>query len=103
MKQTAITGKMLIGSMNNLKLSDSAVALWFLGQSGFAVKGGNRIVYFDPYLSDYLVNYTRGRPDEDPRNQQPPLRPEDVTNANLVLCSHNPLVLNYPISNEHRR
>jgi len=88
MKKKVITGKALIDSMNRLDLPNSAVSLWFLGQSGFAVKGGNRIIYFDPYLSDYLVNFTKGRPDEDPRHQIPPLRPGDVTNADIVFGSH---------------
>lgn len=74
--------------MERTGLPDGAVALWFLGQSGFAVKGGDSIVYFDPYLSDFLERYTRGRPDEDPRHFRPPLAAEDVTNADLVFGSH---------------
>jgi L-ascorbate metabolism protein UlaG (beta-lactamase superfamily) len=64
------------------------VALWYLGQSGFAVKGSNGTVYFDPYLSDFLERYTKGRPDEDPRHFHPPLVATDVTNADLIFGSH---------------
>jgi len=88
MKHGYPTGKDLIDAMNGLALPDRSVALWFLGQSGFAVKGGGTIVYFDPYLSDFLEKYTKGRPDEDPRHVMPPLAPEDVTNADIVFGSH---------------
>jgi L-ascorbate metabolism protein UlaG (beta-lactamase superfamily) len=74
--------------MGRTQLPEGGVALWYLGQSGFVAKGGGHVVYFDPYLSDYLEQFTRGRPDEDPRHFHPPLQPADVTNADLVFGSH---------------
>ena len=88
MKKSQPKGRELIEAMNRLTLPDGMVALWFLGQSGFAAKGGGNIVYFDPYLSDYLEKFTKDRPDEDPRHVIPPLAPEDVTNADVVFGSH---------------
>ena len=36
-------------------LSDAELRVWWLGQSGFLVKGGGRTLLFDPYLSDSLT------------------------------------------------
>lgn len=81
-------GRALVEEMSRTRLPHGAVALWYLGQSGFAIKGGETTIYFDPYLSDYLEQFTRGRPDEDLRRFQPPLAPAEVTNAALVFGSH---------------
>jgi L-ascorbate 6-phosphate lactonase len=81
-------GQALIDEINRTRLPDGAIALWYLGQSGFAVKGGERVIYLDPYLSDFLEHYTVGRPDADPRHFQPPLSPEDLTNADWIFGSH---------------
>lgn len=69
-------------------LPQQAIALWYLGQSGFAVKGAATILYLDPYLSDYLVRFTKGRADEDPRRLASPLSPEDIDNADFYFGSH---------------
>lgn len=78
----------MINEMDLIKPTSGSVALWFLGQSGFAIKGSDRIIYLDPYLSDYLTNYTKGKTDEDPRKFNSPLSPEKITNASLVFGSH---------------
>lgn len=69
-------------------LPPGAVALWYLGQSGFVVKGAGTILYIDPYLSDFLVRFTKGRADEDPRRLPPPLLPGDIDNADYYFGSH---------------
>jgi L-ascorbate 6-phosphate lactonase len=66
----------------------NAIALWYLGQSGFVVKAGGTVLYLDPYLSDFLETYTTGRPDHDPRRFTPPLRPDEIDNADFVFGSH---------------
>jgi L-ascorbate 6-phosphate lactonase len=88
MKADRPRGRHLIDEINRTTLPPDAVGLWYLGQSGFVVKGDQSIIYLDPYLSDFLEQYTRGRPDEDPRHFHPPLSPEDVTNADLLFGSH---------------
>ena len=88
MRQPRPKGRRLIEEMDRTQLPEGAVALWYLGQSGFVVKGGDSTVYFDPYLSDFLEQYAKGRPDEDPRHFHAPLAAEDVTNADLVFGSH---------------
>jgi len=69
-------------------LPQGAIALWYLGQSGFVVKGRSTILYLDPYLSDFLENYARGKPEEDPRRFTPPLQPDEIDNADFLFGSH---------------
>jgi len=54
-------------------------ALWWLGHSGFAMKFGSIMFYVDPCLGE-----VRGRE----RILRAPLKPEQVVNADLVLCTH---------------
>jgi L-ascorbate 6-phosphate lactonase len=49
-----------------------APALWWLGHCGFALKYHGIVFYVDPYLS----------------TPQAPLAPEEVTNADMILCTH---------------
>lgn len=83
------TGTALIQQMNGLHIPAGSFALWWLGQMGVAVKGPDqRIVYIDPFLVGPLA-----ADQTDPtflwgRAFAPPLLPEEVTNASLVLCSH---------------
>jgi len=58
----------------------NAIALWYLGQSGFVVKAGGTVLYLETYMI--------GRPDHDPRRFTPPLRPDEIDNADFVFGSH---------------
>ena len=66
-----------------------AVCLWWIGQEGFVIKTSRLTIYIDPYLSDYAERITRGQPNEHVRMVPPPLKPEDVDHADLVLCTHD--------------
>jgi L-ascorbate metabolism protein UlaG (beta-lactamase superfamily) len=60
-----------------LPLGPGQVALWWLGQAGFAVRGGGATLLIDPFLStghDRLV----------PR----PFAPERATGVDAILCTH---------------
>lgn len=61
-------------------VSDGALAIWWLGQASFIVKGAGRTVAFDPFLSYY--------PGDFPRTFPPLLQPGDLTGIDLVCCSH---------------
>ena len=54
------------------------MAFWWLGQHSFVIKLAGRTAYIDPYLKQ-----------DDRRQVKPLLAPEDVTNADLVLCTHD--------------
>jgi L-ascorbate metabolism protein UlaG (beta-lactamase superfamily) len=51
----------------------SSPTLWWLGNSGFALKHRGAILYIDPFLSD----------------SPSPFRGGDVTHASLILCTHS--------------
>jgi L-ascorbate metabolism protein UlaG (beta-lactamase superfamily) len=73
-----MTGQALIDDTNACEVPPEHCAVWWLGQHGFIVKLGRAICYLDPYLSPH------------PARQVPPLlAPGQVTNATLVLGSHD--------------
>ncbi|MEY8353479.1 MBL fold metallo-hydrolase [Lachnospiraceae bacterium 54-53] len=71
-------GKELIDEINACRPEAGTFAFWWLGQMGFAVKLGGKIIYLDPFLSE--------RPD---RRIPPLLNPLEVTNADYILGSHD--------------
>lgn len=68
----------LIDEISNLRVPEGAVAIWWIGQASFILKGGGTTVYVDPYLR---VSERRLSP--------PPFAPEAVTNADLILLTHD--------------
>jgi L-ascorbate metabolism protein UlaG (beta-lactamase superfamily) len=73
-----MTGKELIADINACCLQVGQCGLWWLGQQGFAIKLGDKVLYVDAFLSDL------------PGRQVPPLlRPEHITNADAVLGTHD--------------
>jgi len=70
-------GAELLAEINETK--SESPALWWLGHSGFVVKCYDIVFYVDPCLST-----TPGRT----RSFPPPLDPAEITNADLILCTH---------------
>src|SRR5438128_1310010 len=58
----------------------SSPTLWWLGHAGFAVKHQGIVFYVDPLLST-----PAGRT----RIAASPLNPEQITNADMILCTHD--------------
>jgi len=78
----------LIEQVNSLTVPQGMLALWGLGQSGFIIKGGDTIVYIDPYLTNYVEEAGFGPKGLFEREFEPPLKPEDATNAQIVFLTH---------------
>ncbi len=76
--ETAKRGETLLADMLRRQIPIGGLGLWWIGQSSFIVRGGGITIYLDPYLNP---NPKRIVP--------PPLRPEQVTNADLILCTHD--------------
>lgn len=73
-----LTGKKLIDNINHCIIKSGQVAFWWLGQMGYAVKIGETILYIDAYLEDSK------------RRRVPPLlKSEELTNADIVLGTHD--------------
>jgi len=85
---TTRTGRSLAQQINTLPVPPGSLALWALGQSGFVIKGGDTVVYIDPYLSSAVDEAGYAPPGTFPRQFPPPLLPEDATNAQWVFCTH---------------
>jgi len=63
--------------LEGIELAPGQAALWWLGQSGFAVRAGGTTLLLDPFLARH--------PD---RLSPPPFAPEQATGVAAILCSH---------------
>ena len=79
----------LISEINETQVEPGSLKIWWIGQEGFVFKSGGQIIYIDPYLSSYAETITRGKSNEHVRIKPAPMKPEDVTHADIVLCSHD--------------
>lgn len=79
----------LIREITDAQVGPNGLQIWWLGQEGFVFKTPSRIIYIDPYLSTYAEDLTKGKPDEHVRIKPAPIKPQDVTHADLVLCTHD--------------
>lgn len=64
------------------------LALWWLGQAGFALRAGRTCGLIDPYLSDCLARKYRGTEKPHERLMPAPLSPREDWPVDWVLCSH---------------
>ncbi len=64
------------------------VALYWLGQAGFAIQYQERLIFIDPYLSDFLAKKYAGKFFPHIRMMPPPISPTEVHHLNLLLCTH---------------
>ncbi len=72
------THQALIDEVNHAQVPYGTCALWWLGQHSFIVKLGEAVIYIDPYLTP-----------NDARNTPPFLKPEEVTNAAIIIGTHD--------------
>lgn len=72
------TGEALIREISSAVVPQGQMAFWWIGQIGFAHKLAGRVIYVDPYLVDERV-----------RLHPPVILAEQVTNADLVLGTHD--------------
>jgi len=79
----------LIREINEAQVKPDNLRIWWIGQEGFVFKSATKIIYIDPYLSTYAEKITKGKPNEHVRIKPAPMKPEDVTHADIVLCTHD--------------
>ncbi len=78
MEDTSGIGQSLLADIQHRRIPENALGIWWIGQASFILRGAGVTLYLDPYLSP------------SPRRiVPPPLRAEQVTNADLVLCTHD--------------
>ena len=72
------TGQALIDDINATEVPHGQCAFWWVGQHGFIVKLGKVVLYIDAYLSPSSA-----------RNVPPLLDPYEVTNADVIIGTHD--------------
>ncbi len=88
MIQPALSGSALLADIEQAQPRPGQVALWWLGQSGYAIKSATTLIYIDLYLSEHLTAKYANTEKPHIRMTEAPLRGADITNAELVLASH---------------
>jgi L-ascorbate metabolism protein UlaG (beta-lactamase superfamily) len=75
-----VIGRALVAWIDRQAIPAGAVGVWWLGQSSLVLKAAGRIIYVDPYLQQASHRLTPSA-----------CAPEEVTNADLVLLTHDHL------------
>ncbi len=65
-----------------------SVSFTWLGQAGFLVESAEVRIVIDPYLSDSLYDKYKDKKFPHVRMVPAPLRPDELTQIDLVLCTH---------------
>jgi L-ascorbate 6-phosphate lactonase len=88
MIEPAGSGQALADEIRTTHPGPGAVAVWWLGQSGFVLRSSDATVVVDPYLSEHLTKKYEGSARPHVRMTRAPLRGDDLTGVDLVLASH---------------
>jgi L-ascorbate metabolism protein UlaG (beta-lactamase superfamily) len=86
--QPVVAGAELIAEIAGTHPEAGAVAVWWLGQSGFLLKTRRGVLLIDPYLSEHLTAKYAGTGREHVRMTAAPCRGGDLPFVDLVLASH---------------
>jgi L-ascorbate 6-phosphate lactonase len=88
MIQPILKGQALLDDINTARPQSGEACIWWLGQSGYAVKTASELLYFDLYLSEHLTQKYAATEKPHIRMTEAPLRGADITNAEWVFASH---------------
>jgi L-ascorbate metabolism protein UlaG (beta-lactamase superfamily) len=82
----------LANEIRNYKVENESIAVWGLGQMGVCIKDANqKIIFIDPILSDIVAETFPENAALFKREFEPPLTPNEIDFADLVLCTHEHL------------
>jgi L-ascorbate 6-phosphate lactonase len=65
-----------------------SISVWWLGQSGYAIKSRSGLLVVDPYLSEHLTTKYAGTDKPHVRMTEAPLRAGELTCVDVILASH---------------
>ena len=88
MIQPVLKGAALLADIAAAQPGPGEAAVWWLGQSGYAIKTASALVYLDLYLSEHLTAKYAATDKPHVRMTEAPLRGADVANAEWVFASH---------------
>lgn len=81
-------GQTLLDDILNTQPAIGQLAVWWLGQSGYAFKTARHTFYVDLYLSEHLTAKYADTPKPHIRMTVAPLRGSDLASARLIFGSH---------------
>lgn len=82
------SGQQLLDDIDSTRVEHGQVAIWWLGQSGYAIKTASALLYFDLYLSEVLTAKYAATEKPHIRMTEAPLRGHEIINADFVFASH---------------
>ena len=82
------SGNSLIRDIHQTTVSTDQVAIWWLGQSGFAIKTSDMIFYIDLYLSEHLTRKYAHSEKPHIRMTRAPIVGEDLNDVRWLFASH---------------
>ncbi len=82
------SGPALLDDIQSTTLQPSQVAIWWLGQSGYAIKTASTLFYVDLYLSEHLTAKYAATEKPHIRMTRAPLRGADLRDVRWVFSSH---------------
>lgn len=88
MIQPTLRGQALLDDINAAKPQPRQLYVWWLGQSGYALKTASQLIYIDLYLSEHLTQKYAATEKPHIRMTEAPLRGADITNAEWIFASH---------------
>lgn len=84
--------KSLAKQIKDFKVDSQSVVIWGLGQMGLCIKDDEqRVTLIDPILSNVVAETFPQNAALFKREFEPPLQPEEIDFADLVLCTHEHL------------
>jgi L-ascorbate 6-phosphate lactonase len=88
MIQPVLSGQALLDDINNAHPQPGEVGIWWLGQSGYAIKTASMLFYVDLYLSEHLTAKYADTDKPHIRMTTAPIRGHEITQARWVFASH---------------
>jgi L-ascorbate metabolism protein UlaG (beta-lactamase superfamily) len=88
MIQPVLKGEALLQDFKRTLLGQGQVAVWWLGQSGYALKTRSLLWYVDLYLSEHLTHKYADTPKPHIRMTEAPLHGGDLREVTWVFASH---------------
>lgn len=82
------SGRALLDEIDRGAPAPGSVSVWWLGQSGYAIKARSGLLVVDPYLSEHLTAKYADTDRPHVRMTAAPFRGHDLAGVDLVLASH---------------
>ena len=81
-------GQALLDDIHSTQVAPGNVALWWFGQSGYAIKTAHSLFYVDLYLSEHLTTKYAATEKPHVRMTEAPLRGADLAGVEWIFASH---------------